>query len=221
MVGIERANPETLNGLVSSFDDANWTDKLKLSDERLIDLVEHMSKLRVGNKNYSADVMGDAYEYLLKKFADLSKKNAGEFYTPRTVVKLLVKILAPKAGETLYDPACGTGGMLIEAIRQMGDERAAYGRIYGQEKNLATSAIARMNLYLHGALDFQMTQGDTLRSPNYIYRGSLQTFDCCIAPSPSGCQNGARSNLPRLLTDATSGAVRRIPAPISPGCSIR
>ena len=186
MMGIERANPDTLQGLFSSFDDANWTDKNKLSDGRLRDLVEHMSELKVGNKNYSADVMGDAYEYLLKKFADLSKKNAGEFYTPRSVVKLLVKILAPKAGETVYDPACGTGGMLIEAIRQMNDTKAAYGRIYGQEKNLATSAIARMNLYLHGAMDFKVTQGDTLRSPNYIYRGELRTFDCCIANPPFG-----------------------------------
>jgi len=186
MIGIERANPDTLNGLFSSFDDANWTDKNKLSDERLKDLVEHMSKINVGNKNYSADVMGDAYEYLLKKFADLSKKNAGEFYTPRPIVRLLVRILAPKPGETVYDPACGTGGMLIEAIRQMQDEKAAYGRIYGQEKNLATSAIARMNLYLHGALDFKITQGDTLRAPNYMYRGSLQTFDCCIANPPFG-----------------------------------
>lgn len=87
----------------SSFDDANWTDKNKLSDERLKDLVEHMSSLRVGNLDYSADVMGDAYEFLIKKFADLSKKNAGEFYTPRSVVKLMVEILDPKAGETVYD----------------------------------------------------------------------------------------------------------------------
>ena len=186
MMSIERANPDTLQGLFSSFDDANWTDKTKLSDERLRDLVEHMSKLKVGNNNYSADVMGDAYEYLLKKFADLSKKNAGEFYTPRSVVKLLVKILAPKPGDTVYDPACGTGGMLIEAIRQMNDTKATYGRIYGQEKNLATSAIARMNLYLHGAMDFKVTQGDTLRSPNYMHRGELRTFDCCIANPPFG-----------------------------------
>ena len=186
MVGIERANPDTLNGLFSSFDDANWTDKNKLSDERLKDLVEHMSKLKVGNKNYSADVMGDAYEFLLKKFADLSKKNAGEFYTPRSVVKLLVKILNPKPGETVYDPACGTGGMLIEAIRQMNDDKSTYGKIYGQEKNLATSAIARMNLYLHGAQDFNVVQGDTLRAPSFLYRGTLKTFDCCIANPPFG-----------------------------------
>ena len=103
MMGIERANPDTLSGLFSSFDDANWTDKTKLSDDRLKRLVEHMHSLKVGNLNYSADVMGDAYEFLIKKFADLSKKNAGEFYTPRSVVSLLVKILSPKAGETVYD----------------------------------------------------------------------------------------------------------------------
>lgn len=184
MVGIERANPDTLFGVFSSFDDANWTDKGKLSDERLKDLVEHMSKIKVGNENYSADVMGDAYEYLIKKFADLSKKNAGEFYTPRPIVKLLVMLLAPKAGETVYDPACGTGGMLIEAIHYMDDDKQAYGRIFGQEKNLSTSAIAQMNLFLHGARDFKIAQGDTLKSPNFLYRGELQTFDCVIANPP-------------------------------------
>ncbi len=186
MYGIERANPDRLTGVFSSFDDANWTDKTKLSDERLKDLVEHMSKIRVGNNDYTADVMGDAYEYLIKKFADLSKKNAGEFYTPRTIVKLLVMLMAPKAGETVYDPACGTGGMLIEAIRYMDNDQLTYGKIYGQEKNLSTSAIARMNLFLHGARDFKVTQGDTLRSPNYINAGQLQTFDCVIANPPFG-----------------------------------
>ncbi len=189
MSGIERANPDTLFGVFSSFDDANWTDKGKLSDERLKDLVEHMSKIKVGNENYSADVMGDAYEYLIKKFADLSKKNAGEFYTPRTIVKLMVMLLAPKAGETVYDPACGTGGMLIEAIRYMNDDKQTYGKIYGQEKNLANSAIARMNLFLHGARDFNISQGDTLRNPNFLYRGELQTFDCVIANPPFSLKN--------------------------------
>lgn len=184
MNGIERANPDNLNGVFSSFDDANWTDKTKLSDGRLKDLVEHMSKIKVGNNHYPADVMGDSYEYLIKKFADLSKKNAGEFYTPRSIVKLLIMLLAPKAGETVYDPACGTGGMLIEAIRYMHGDKSTYGRIYGQEKNLATSAIARMNLFLHGATDFRITQGDTLRCPNYLDGGSLKTFDCVVANPP-------------------------------------
>ncbi|MFD1734986.1 N-6 DNA methylase [Bacillus salitolerans] len=184
MNGIERANPDTLSGVFSSFDDANWTDKTKLSDERLKNLIEHMSKIKVGNTNYSADVMGDSYEFLIKKFADLSKKNAGEFYTPRSIVKLLIMLMNPQIGETVYDPACGTGGMLIEAIRYMKGDKLTYGRIYGQEKNLSTSAIARMNLFLHGAKDFKVTQGDTLRSPNYHEGGKLKTFDCVVANPP-------------------------------------
>ena len=184
MNGIERANPDTLSGVFSSFDDANWTDKTKLSDERLKNLIEHMSKIKVGNANYSADVMGDSYEFLIKKFADLSKKNAGEFYTPRSIVKLLIMLLDPKIGETVYDPACGTGGMLIEAIRYMKNDKMTYGRIYGQENNLSTSAIARMNLFLHGAKDFKITQGDTLRSPNFLEKGKLKTFNCVVANPP-------------------------------------
>ena len=198
MTGIERANPDTLSGVFSSFDDANWTDKSKLSDERLKDLVEHMSKKTFGNKNYSDDVMGDSYEFLIKKFADLSKKNAGDFYTPRSIVKLLVRILAPKAGETIYDPACGTGGMLIEAIHYINNDTSTYGKIYGQEKNLATSAIARMNLFLHGGRDFKIAQGDTLRAPHFLHRGQLQTFDCVIANPPFSLKNwGAEA----FLTD--------------------
>lgn len=186
MMGIEHANPDTLAGLFSSFDDANWTDKTKLDDERLKDLIEHMSALPVGNRNYSADVMGDAYEYLIKKFADMSKKNAGEFYTPRSVVKLMVRLLQPKSGESVYDPACGTGGMLIEAIRNMDDKKASYGKIYGQEKNLSTSAIARMNLFLHGAKEFKIIREDTLRKPMFIHNGQLQQFDCVLANPPFG-----------------------------------
>ena len=186
MMGIEHANPDTMAGLFSSFDDANWTDKTKLDDERLKNLIEHMSSMPVGNKNYSADVMGDAYEYLIKKFADMSKKNAGEFYTPRSVVKLMVQLLNPKSGESVYDPACGTGGMLIEAIRNMDDEKASYGKIYGQEKNLSTSAIARMNLFLHGAKEFKIVREDTLRKPVFIHNGQLQQFDCVLANPPFG-----------------------------------
>jgi type I restriction-modification system methyltransferase subunit len=189
MTSIERANPDTLSGVFSSFDDANWADKSKLSDERLKDLVEHMSKIKVGNKDYSDDVMGDSYEYLIKKFADLSKKNAGEFYTPRSIVKLLIKFLDPKDGDTVYDGAMGTGGMLIEAIRHMKTMQSSYGKIYGQEKNLATSAIGRMNLFLHGARDFKVIQGDTLRAPGFLYRGSLKTFNCVIANPPFSLKN--------------------------------
>lgn len=189
MTSIERANPKTLSGVFSSFDDANWADKSKLSDERLKGLVEHMSKIKVGNKNYSDDVMGDSYEYLIKKFADMSKKNAGEFYTPRSIVKLLINFIKPQDGDTVYDGAMGTGGMLIEAIRHMKHTQSSYGKIYGQEKNLATSAIGRMNLFLHGARDFNVVQGDTLRNPGFLKRGSLQTFDCVIANPPFSLKN--------------------------------
>lgn len=186
MSGIERANPDTLSGVFSSFDDATWTDKSKLSDDRLKDLIEHMSSIKVGNNNYSADVMGDAYEYLIKKFADLSKKNAGEFYTPRTIVKLLVNLLDPKPGDECYDPACGTGGMLIECVHHINNDKFTYGRIYGQENNLSTSAIARMNLFLHGGKDFKVVQGDTLRDPKFLRAGMVQKFDCVIANPPFG-----------------------------------
>ena len=188
MTGIEKANPDTLSGVFSSFDDATWTDKNKLTDERLKNLIEHMSLIKVGNNNYSADVMGDSYEFLIKKFADMSKKNAGEFYTPRPIVKLMVRLLDPKPGETVYDPACGTGGMLIEAVHHMKNDRLAYGKIFGQENNLSTSAIARMNLYLHGAKDVQIKQGDTLRTPLFLEGGKLKNFDCVLANPPFGLE---------------------------------
>lgn len=186
MSGIERANPDTLSGVFTSFDDATWTDKSKLDDERLKNLVEHMSRIKVGNNNYSADIMGDAYEYLIKKFADLSKKNAGEFFTARPIVKLMVNLLDPKPGDEVYDPAAGTGGMLIEAIKHINNDRMTYGRIYGQEKNLSTSAIARINLFLHGGKDFKIVQGDTLRDPKFLKAGKVQQFDCVIANPPFG-----------------------------------
>ena len=116
---IEFANPDTLYGVLSIFSAQKWTDKKVLTDERIRNLIEHLSKRRLGNKDYPADLMGDAYEVLLKKFADDSKAQAGEFYTPRPVVELLIRILAPQPGETVYDPTGGSGGMLIEAISYM------------------------------------------------------------------------------------------------------
>ncbi|MBN2356422.1 SAM-dependent DNA methyltransferase [candidate division KSB1 bacterium] len=185
MRGIEQANPGKLTGI---FGDAQWTNKERLSDALLKDLIEHFSSLNLGNEQCQADIVGQAYEYLIKKFADLTNKKAGEFYTPRSVVTLLVRILAPQAGETIYDPACGTGGMLLEAVHYVkahgGDENLMLGKLYGQEKNLTTSAIARMNLFLHGAEDFYIERGDTLRSPAFYSGDSISTFDCVIANPP-------------------------------------
>ena len=181
---IEIANPDTLYGVLSIFSAQKWTDKKVLSDERIRNLIEHLSKRRLGNKDYPADLMGDAYEVLLKKFADDSKAQAGEFYTPRAVVRLLVRILDPQPGETVYDPACGSGGMLIEAIRYMHSDDLCCGSIFGQEKNVVNAAIAKMNLFLHGASDFNIMQGDTLRNPKILQNDTLARFDCVIANPP-------------------------------------
>ena len=185
MRGIEKANPETLYGI---FGDAQWTNKDRLSDALLRDLIEHFSGINLGNQAAQADILGQSYEYLIKKFADATNKKAGEFYTPRSVVRLMVNILDPQEGESIYDPACGTGGMLLEAIHHVkehhGDDRTLWGKLFGQEKNLTTSAIARMNLFLHGAADFQIVRGDTLRQPAFFFGDNLATFDCVIANPP-------------------------------------
>ena len=183
--GIEQANPQTLYGI---FGDAQWTNKERLSDALLRDLMEHFSRLPLGNSATEVDILGQAYEYLIKKFADATNKKAGEFYTPRSVVRLMVNILDPREGESIYDPACGTGGMLMEAIHHVretrGDVRSLWGKLFGQEKNLTTAAIARMNLFLHGAADFQIIRGDTLRNPAFFLGDNLATFDCVIANPP-------------------------------------
>ena len=185
MRGIEQANPHTLYGI---FGDAHWSNKDRLSDSLLRDLIEHFSRIDLGNKAAKSDILGQSYEYLIKKFADATNKKAGEFYTPRSVVKLMVNILDPREGESIYDPTCGTGGMLLEAVHHVretqGDVRKLWGKLFGQEKNLTTAAIARMNLYLHGAEDFQIVRGDTLRGPAFYLGDNLATFDCVIANPP-------------------------------------
>lgn len=182
---IEKANPDTLDGI---FGDTPWTNRDRIPPHVLRALLDHFSARFLGDAHADADLLGQAYEYLIKKFADLSNKKAGEFYTPRAVVELLVNILAPEPGETVYDPACGTGGMLIEVTHHFARKGVApqrlWGRVFGQEKNLTTSGIARMNLILHGIEDFQVVRGDTLRDPGFFANGGLRTFDCVIANPP-------------------------------------
>lgn len=187
---IEKANPETLYGI---FGNANWTNKDKLPDRKLADLIEHFSTKMLSNANVAPDVFGNAYEYLIKRFADQSNRKAGEYYTPRSVVGLLVNILDPQEGESVYDPACGTGGMLIEVIEHVkaagGSPKTLWGNLYGQEKVLATSAIARMNLLLHGVEDFKVVREDTLRSPAFYSGNHLAQFDCVVANPPFSLKN--------------------------------
>lgn len=195
MRGIESANQKHLYGV---FGDSQWTNKERLPDALLKDLLEHFSSINLGNQQVSTDIIGDGYEFLIKKFADATNKKAGEFYTPRSVVRLMVDILNPKEGETVYDPACGTGGMLLGAVEHVrakgGDPRTFYGKLYGQEKNLTTASVARMNLLLHGMEDFVVERGDTLRTPVFTdpSTGGLATFDCVIANPPFSLEQWGR-----------------------------
>ncbi|MGF1828917.1 type I restriction-modification system subunit M [Photobacterium angustum] len=191
--GIEQANQEYLYGI---FGDAQWSNKNKLSDELLINLVEHFSQYTLGNQNVEPDMLGNAYEYLIKHFADLTNKKAGEFYTPRSVVHLLGMILDPHEGETIYDPACGTGGMLLECVDHLKDNKEDYRtlKLFGQEKNLTSSSIARMNMFLHGIEDFEILRGDTLRHPAFFEADGLKTFDCVIANPPFSLKDWGSEN---------------------------
>ena len=185
---IEKANPDLLYGV---FGDVNWTNKDRLSDELLIDLIEHFSQKNLSTSNVDPDILGQAYEYLIKKFADLTNRKAGEFYTPRNVVSLMTEILKPREKESIYDPACGSGGMLLESFHYVkndgGDIRTL--KLYGQEKNLTTSAIARINLFLHGVEDFKVIRGDTLRNPSFHNKDILSKFDVVIANPPFSLKN--------------------------------
>ena len=191
--GIEQANQGLLYGI---FGDAQWSNKNKLSDRLLIDLIEHFSQYALSNSLVDPDILGQAYEYLIKHFADLTNKKAGEFYTPRSVVHLLGLILDPHEGESIYDPACGTGGMLLECVdhlREAGEDYRTL-KLYGQEKNLTSSSIARMNMFLHGIEDFEIYRGDTLRNPAFFSADGLKTFDCVIANPPFSLDDWGSEN---------------------------
>ena len=183
MRSIEKANPNLLYGI---FGDANWGNKDRLSDETLANLVEHFSKLNLSHKTISDDLMGTAYEYLIKKFADDSGHTAAEFYTNRTVVTLMTELLDPKPGESVYDPTCGTGGMLLECVNHLKRQNKEYRSIhlFGQEKNVITSTIARMNMLLHGFEDARIRRGDTLSEPLFLEDDKLQKFDVILANPP-------------------------------------
>ena len=182
MRAIEAANPK-LGGV---FGDAQWTNANRLSNTMLRNLVEHYSMHDLRVANVPEDELGAGYEFLIKKFADDSGNTAQEFYTNRTVVHLMTELLQIKSGESVYDPTCGTGGMLLSASRYLkskGQEHRNL-RLYGQEFNLTTSAIARMNLFLHGIEDFDVARGDTLEAPAFTEKDGLRRFDVVLANPP-------------------------------------
>ncbi|MFZ3510061.1 N-6 DNA methylase [Vibrio harveyi] len=184
---IEEQNP-TLEKVLTAI---QFGDKEKLSNELLMRLLRHFNQHKLGNKNlYKADLLGDAYEYLIGKFADDAGKKGGEFYTPHEVVELIVKLIDPQPGHEIYDLTCGCGGMLVESARHIKenyDNGIVMGKpnckLYGQEKNLGTWAIAKLNMFLHN-LDGDIKRGDTLVNPLHKSGEGLQTFDRVIANPP-------------------------------------
>jgi type I restriction enzyme M protein len=180
---IETANPDKLFGI---FGDAQWTNKDRLPDHTLKELIEHFSSLTLSVANCPEDELGVGYEYLIKKFADDSGHTAAEFYTNRTVVHLMTELLQPQPGESIYDPTCGSGGMLLSSIAHLRKQKKEWRtvKLFGQERNLMTSSIARMNCFLHGVEDFQIIRGDTLAEPKFVAGDRLQQFDICLANPP-------------------------------------
>ncbi len=190
---IEQANPpeeidgRQVGGLIGIFGEKRiWTNKDSMPDRLLADLLEHFSRETLSLAACPADEMGIGYEYLIGKFADDAGHTAQEFYTNRTVVDLMTQILKPQPSESIYDPTCGSGGMLIKCLTSLKDQNQEWRgvKVYGQELNALTAAIARMNLFLHGVEDFTIANDDTLAKPAFIKNGQIQKFDIVLANPP-------------------------------------
>ena len=190
---IELANPgkkidgRVVGGLEGIFGDkAIWTNKNKMPDAIIRNLLNSFNKLTLSLAACTADEMGTGYEYLIGEFADDAGHTAQEFYTNRTVVELMAEILQLKPHESIYDPTCGSGGMLIKSLTYLKDKGEEWRdvKVFGQEINAGTSAIARMNLYLHGIHDFSIVNDDTLERPAFTKNGRVQQFNVVLANPP-------------------------------------
>lgn len=181
---IEKSNIEKLAGVFGA--EARWTDRELLPDRVLKNLIEHFSTKKLTLEACPEDEFGQGYEYMIKRFADDAGHTAQEFYTNRTVVHLMTELLKPDSGESVYDPTCGTGGMLISCIAHLKRNKKEWRnvRAYGQETIPFTAAIARMNLFLHGITSFAVECDDTLVNPKFIENGMLQKFDVVLANPP-------------------------------------
>jgi type I restriction enzyme M protein len=171
------------------FDDLDFANKDRFPNETLQRLINHFSQYNFGNTYISSDLLGDAYEYLIKQFAADAGKKGGEFYTPREVEKVIISILKPHQKDHIYDPTVGSGGFLLEAYDYLksksGEKIAKTLYLYGQELNLATFAIAKINMFLHGLDSADIRRGDTLVNPQFLnQQGGLQTFDIVVANPP-------------------------------------
>lgn len=184
---LEDQNP-ILEGVLADIDfNSNKLGDTRNRDSVLSRLVNHFSQISLKNSDLEEpDILGRAYEYLIEKFADDAGKKGGEFYTPRKVVQLIVELLKPKEGMRICDPTSGSGGMLIECAhyieRKKGNPKNI--SLFGQEKNLGTWSICKMNMLLHGLPDADIRKGDTIRDPKLVKDGELMLFDRVIANPP-------------------------------------
>ncbi len=181
--GLESLNTDKLGGV---FGNANWSNKTELPDRMLKDLVEHLSSLTLSIENCPEDELGHGYEYLIGKFDSDDGHTAQQFYTNKTVAHLMAEMLIPQPMESIYDPTCGSGGILISCIdhiKSRGQEWRNV-KVYGQEIIPPTASICRMNLFLHGVKEFTIHTGDTLANPAFLDKDILKTFDLVVANPP-------------------------------------
>ncbi len=191
LAAIGRANPRQLAGV---FERTDFNNKMTLPADDLARIVDHFHKLgKLTNSRVSADMLGQAYEWLIAKFAAASGKGGGEFYTPAEVGRLLAEIVQPKDGDHIYDPTCGSGGLLLQCLqvaRENTDVNDKSLFLYGQELNPETWAISRMNMLLHGAGEAaEIKLGDTLKDPAFTDGPKLKKFDVCVANPPFSSTN--------------------------------
>lgn len=208
MQKIEEANPERLAEI---FGNAPWADHNKMPPERLERFVDHFSQRDLSPSQVSNDLLGGGYEYLLKRFSDESATSAGQFFTPRAVVHLLVRILRPQPTDSVYDPACGSAGMLIEAATEVKQSGGSVQRMrfYGQEVNQTSAAIGRMNLFIHEVEDAQIRRDDTLQKPKFIdSNGKLDQFDVVVANPPFSLKDWGAD---KWATDPHKRAIGGVP----------
>jgi type I restriction enzyme M protein len=187
LAALEDSNPELSGVLKTNINFNAEKGRTRLKDAQLVDLIHHFDKYQLTNEDFEfPDLLGAAYEYLIKDFADSAGKKGGEFYTPSRVVRLLVNIIAPEEGMTVYDPTCGSGGMLIQSRQYVEEHGGNPGRlaVYGQELNGTVWSICKMNMILHNITDAHIENDDTLENPLFVKDDYVQLFDRVIANPP-------------------------------------
>jgi type I restriction enzyme M protein len=177
---IENSNFEQLHGV---FGDAQWTNKRILSDAKSIDLIEQLSGQTLSKENISDDTMGAGFEFLVKEFAQDTGHTAADFYTNRTVIDLVLELANPQPGESIYDPACGSGGFLLKTALYLKNKGKEYRnlKLYGQELKVFTTSVARINMLIHGIDEFTFTSGNTIDKPQILEDDQIKQFDLVMS----------------------------------------